>query len=129
MRRVLGVLVVLAALAGMPAHAASQQVVVAGFQFIPSGYVTADPFNMAGGAVALPAGAPTVNRGDDLVFTFVDPTKHTVTKVSGGSSWTALVNTGPGTTATLHISTSFVKGTYVYMCAIHTGMRGSFIVA
>jgi plastocyanin len=112
----------------VPSRAATTtQIVVAGFNYAPSGYVTADPLGLNGGAVALPAGAPAVAAGDTLAFTSVDALPHSVSFKSGPKIWTEKTLGGPGATANL-VLTAFPKGTYVYYCKFHAGMRGSFIV-
>jgi len=135
MRKVLPALALLIlSVAAVTSHAATQ-VTVIGFQYAPSGWVTADPFNVSAGSATgelpggTPASAPVVPRGDSIAFTNMDPVPHTVTKVSGPSAGTwAALNLSSGANATLSISSTFPRGSYVYRCTIHQGMRGAFTV-
>lgn len=130
---------ILLAFAPLPGHpAASTAVAVRAFQFTPSGWATVDPFSVAGGAGTFqtPAGtahdAPTIRRGDTLMFGNADPVPHTVTKLSGpAGTWTAVALAGNGSGSLTIPATAqppFPLGTYVYRCTIHPGMRGAFTV-
>ncbi|HEX9774812.1 MAG TPA: hypothetical protein VGB83_04440 [Actinomycetota bacterium] len=135
MRRAATIAALALAVSASGAQAATTDVTIAGFQYTPSGWLTADPFDASGGAatLALPdeqtaLSAPRVGRGDSIRFANMDPVPHTVTKLSGpNGNWTAL-SLGGGGTATLTIPALFPLGTYVYRCTIHRGMRGSFTV-
>ena len=136
MKRTMAALGLIAALpVPIASHASSASVTIVGFQYVTSGYATADPFSAAGGAgtIALPAGtpldAPTVIRPGSISFTNMDQVPHTVTKVSGPAGTWPAITIASGSSGSITIGATFAKGTYVYRCTIHSGMRGSFIVA
>lgn len=111
------------------AQAATVSVEIAAFQYAPGGWVAADPLNLSGGVgtVETPVLGLTVKRGDRIIFANHDPVPHTVTKLTGSGSWTALRAEGLQS-ATLTIPSNFALGKYVYRCIIHPGMRGAFTV-
>lgn len=113
----------------VPAQAATVNVVIAGFQYAPSGFVTTNPLPPPGGPQAVP-GAPVVHATDTLVFTSLDALPHTVTKDTGPAlgTWPSKNFSGAGTTASIPLA-GFPNGTYTYKCTFHSGMKGSFIVS
>lgn len=120
------------ALASVPGHAATTMIVVAGFQYVPSGYVTPNPLNLPAvpGALQVAPAIPVVHAGDTLAFTNADALPHTVTKLSGPllGTWSAKSLAPAGGTASLFLTPGFPTGTYVYYCTVHPGMRGAFTV-
>lgn len=134
MRKVLASLALLITLSPQSGHAATINVTIAGFQYSPSGWVTADPGNFTpdgAGTTRLPAGtphdAPAVRRGDTVSFSNLDPVAHTVTYAAGEGTWSDL-SLAAQASARLTIPAAFPTGSYVYRCTIHQGMRGSFTV-
>ncbi len=107
-----------------PAHAATVDVNIAGFQYLPSGKVTASP--LAATTVGTPVRAPLVRPGDALRWTNRDPVVHSVTYLSGPKTWASKTVAPLTGTATLSITSTFPVGTYAYTCVFHPTMRGSF---
>jgi plastocyanin len=135
MKRVIALAALLAlCLVAAPGHAATTDVEIIAFQYLPSGHVVANPLGIgAAGDVALPMDAtvPVVRRGDSIRFNNRDAVPHTVTKLSGpGTPFGFQISgTGTGTLTITNSTTAFPNGTYVYQCTIHGGMRGAFKVA
>lgn len=117
-----------AVLGSITAQAATVEVVIAGFQYAPSGKITRSPVSSA--EITIPDGtplsAPVVKAGDTLHFTNVDPVDHRVNYLSGPKSWPYKTVKALGGTASLSITALFPNGTYVYTCNIHPTMRGAF---
>jgi len=90
-----------AALAALPAHAATHNVTIQGRKFIPAEL--------------------TISAGDTVVFTNVSG-RHTATALDGSFDTGSLSKGGVGE---ITVST---KGTYPYRCTFHHSMKGTITV-
>ncbi len=115
----------------IPAHAAIYAVDIRAFQYTPSGQLNPSPF-VAGTSQTVPDGtplsAPRVRVGDKIKWTNNDLAPHNVRPLVGPyKAWGSALVMATGASYTLSITSLFPKGTYVYWCTLHPGMRGRFI--